>query len=85
MCEPWTMLQAFKFGKWPIAESEVFATSKFAFAFVNLKPLVPGEKHRRYRQASVSTSAFCWFGSSDLRINPSSCIRRPRVGGIAPD
>ena len=39
------MLQAFKFGKWPIADSEVFATSKFAFAFVNLKPLVPGKMH----------------------------------------
>ena len=39
------MLQEYNFGKWPIAESEVFATSKFAFAFVNLKPLVPGEMH----------------------------------------
>ena len=49
------MLQEYNFGKWAIAESEVFATSKFAFAFVNLKPLVPGKMHRCYRQAPVST------------------------------
>ncbi len=30
------------FGPWPIASSEVFATSELSFAFVNLKPIVPG-------------------------------------------
>jgi hypothetical protein len=41
-------LQAYTFGKWPISETEVFATSALAFAFVNLKPLVPGELHRSF-------------------------------------
>lgn len=30
------------FGPWPIAASEVFVTSPLSFAFVNLKPVVPG-------------------------------------------
>jgi diadenosine tetraphosphate (Ap4A) HIT family hydrolase len=30
------------FGPWPIAPSEIFATSELSFAFVNLKPIVPG-------------------------------------------
>lgn len=30
------------FGPWPIAQSEVFASSSLCFAFVNLKPIVPG-------------------------------------------
>jgi len=30
------------FGPWPIHDSEVFATSPLSFAFVNLKPIVPG-------------------------------------------
>lgn len=34
--------EAFKFGPWPINESEVFATTEHSFAFVNLKPIVPG-------------------------------------------
>lgn len=36
-------MQGYTFGKWPIAASEVFAASKHAFAFVNLKPIVPGK------------------------------------------
>ncbi|KAI8476527.1 MAG: HIT-like domain-containing protein [Monoraphidium minutum] len=31
-----------KFGPWPIHGSEVFARTRLSFAFVNLKPLVPG-------------------------------------------
>ncbi len=30
------------FGPWPVHPSEVFATSQLSFAFVNLKPIVPG-------------------------------------------
>lgn len=30
------------FGPWPIHDDEVFATSSLCFAFVNLKPIVPG-------------------------------------------
>jgi hypothetical protein len=52
------MLQEYNFGKWPIAKSEVFATSNFAFAFVNLKPLVPGKMHHLIGQSSVDMSAF---------------------------
>lgn len=33
-------LQDYKFGPWPIAADEVFATSPLCFAFVNLKPVV---------------------------------------------
>jgi len=32
----------YKFGPWPIEPSEVFAESKHCFAFVNLKPILPG-------------------------------------------
>jgi len=32
----------YKFGPWPIAASEVFVRTELSFAFVNLKPLVPG-------------------------------------------
>ena len=35
-------LQDYSFGPWPINSSEVFATSPLSFAFVNLKPVVPG-------------------------------------------
>lgn len=35
-------LQDYKFGPWPIHASEVFVTSPLSFAFVNLKPVVPG-------------------------------------------
>ncbi len=34
--------QAYKFGQWHIDPSEVFAKSALSFAFVNLKPIVPG-------------------------------------------
>lgn len=34
--------QDYKFGPWDIAASEVFVTSPHSFAFVNLKPVVPG-------------------------------------------
>lgn len=34
--------QSYKFGPWPIDDSEVFASSSLCFAFVNLKPIVPG-------------------------------------------
>lgn len=33
---------AYKFGPWDVAADEVFYTSALSFAFVNLKPLVPG-------------------------------------------
>lgn len=32
----------YSFGPWPINSSEIFATSPLSFAFVNLKPVVPG-------------------------------------------
>jgi len=32
----------YSFGPWPISPTEVFATSPLCFAFVNLKPIVPG-------------------------------------------
>ena len=35
-------LTAQNFGPWPIAPTEIFATSPLSFAFVNLKPIVPG-------------------------------------------
>jgi len=31
-----------QFGPWPIADTEIFATSSLSYAFVNLKPIVPG-------------------------------------------
>lgn len=34
--------QDYKFGPWDIHASEVFVTSPLSFAFVNLKPVVPG-------------------------------------------
>jgi diadenosine tetraphosphate (Ap4A) HIT family hydrolase len=34
--------QDLKFGPWSIAPSEVFASTPLSFAFVNLKPVVPG-------------------------------------------
>ena len=40
---------AYKFGPWDVAADEVFYTSALSFAFVNLKPLVPGE----YAETSV--------------------------------
>ena len=46
-CSRSTLLQdssgsVYKFGPWPIEQSEVFAESKYCFAFVNLKPILPG-------------------------------------------
>jgi diadenosine tetraphosphate (Ap4A) HIT family hydrolase len=35
-------LQDYKFGPWPIDASEIFTTTQLCFAFVNLKPIVPG-------------------------------------------
>lgn len=35
-------VQDFRFGLWPVHASEVFVTSNLSFAFVNLKPIVPG-------------------------------------------
>ena len=35
-------LLQFQFGPWPIAQSEVFLTTRLSYAFVNLKPVVPG-------------------------------------------
>lgn len=35
-------LQDYLFGPWTIHASEVFVTSPLSFAFVNLKPVVPG-------------------------------------------
>jgi hypothetical protein len=32
----------YRFGPWPIGASEVFARTALSYAFVNLKPLVPG-------------------------------------------
>lgn len=32
----------YKFGPWPINASEVFVRTELSYAFVNLKPLVPG-------------------------------------------
>lgn len=32
----------FRFGPWPIGADEVFYRTELSFAFVNLKPLVPG-------------------------------------------
>ncbi|CAD7696194.1 unnamed protein product [Ostreobium quekettii] len=34
--------QQFKFGQWPIDRSQVFLTTDLSYAFVNLKPVVPG-------------------------------------------
>ena len=34
--------EGFKFGPWDIAPTEVFARTERSFAFVNLKPVVPG-------------------------------------------
>lgn len=33
----------FRFGPWPIAADQVFYRTELSVAFVNLKPLVPGE------------------------------------------
>lgn len=37
-----SLLQDYSFGPWPIKSSEIFAVSPLSFAFVNLKPVVPG-------------------------------------------
>lgn len=36
------MLQTRKFGPFPIDDSQSFAETKLSFAFVNIKPVVPG-------------------------------------------
>lgn len=36
--------QDYLFGPWTIHASEVFATSPLSYAFVNLKPVVPGAR-----------------------------------------
>jgi hypothetical protein len=33
----------YSFGPWPISAEEVFAKTQLSYAFVNLKPIVPGE------------------------------------------
>ena len=33
----------YSFGPWPIAADEVFAKTQLSYAFVNLKPIVPGD------------------------------------------
>lgn len=33
----------YSFGPWPISAEEMFAKSQLSYAFVNLKPIVPGE------------------------------------------
>lgn len=35
-------MQDYSFGPWTIHSSEIFSTSPLSFAFVNLKPVVPG-------------------------------------------
>eukprot|EP00878_Enallax_costatus_P033750 GHUV01037303.1.p1 GENE.GHUV01037303.1~~GHUV01037303.1.p1 ORF type:complete len:113 (+),score=9.24 GHUV01037303.1:141-479(+) len=35
--------QQYEFGPYPISASEVFAKTQLSYAFVNLKPIVPGE------------------------------------------
>lgn len=42
MASPTKTLQAYSFGPWPIQASEVFLATPLSFAFVNLKPIVPG-------------------------------------------
>ena len=39
---PWRACQAIKFGKFDIQTSEIFTETSLSFAFVNLKPVVPG-------------------------------------------
>jgi len=54
----------FRFGPWPIGADEVFYRTELSFAFVNLKPLVPGKvfgfdapaARRRRRRLSSSSS-----------------------------
>jgi hypothetical protein len=36
------MLLQYLFGPWPISADEVFAKTQLSYAFVNLKPIVPG-------------------------------------------
>lgn len=36
--------KTFYFGKWKIDPTEVFLTTQHSYAFVNLKPVVPGMK-----------------------------------------
>lgn len=36
--------KTFFFGKWKIDPTEVFLTTQHSYAFVNLKPVVPGMK-----------------------------------------
>jgi bis(5'-adenosyl)-triphosphatase len=37
------MLLQYLFGPWPISADEVFAKTQLSYAFVNLKPIVPGK------------------------------------------
>lgn len=38
----YAMSESYMFGPWPIDDGEIFAKTSLSFAFVNLKPIVPG-------------------------------------------
>jgi diadenosine tetraphosphate (Ap4A) HIT family hydrolase len=68
-----TPMQDYSFGPWPINASEVFATSPLSFAFVNLKPVVPGHvlispKRVVHRFAELSSEEVADLWSLSQRV-----------------
>lgn len=62
--------QGFKFGPWPIASEEVFLTTSYSFAFVNLKPIVPGMRRRGRHHAITRQSQTGHVLVSSKRVVP---------------
>jgi hypothetical protein len=52
VCFVW--LLQYSFGPWPISADEVFAKTQLSYAFVNLKPIVPG------KQLLAMLTCCCW-------------------------
>ena len=48
-----------KFGPWDIDEAEIFTETELSFAFVNLKPVVPGSLLQTAIRASAHKPCPC--------------------------
>jgi hypothetical protein len=58
-------LLQYSFGPWPISPDEVFAKTQLSYAFVNLKPIVPGKQ-------LLAMLTCCCLGGHSCRWQPAA-------------
>lgn len=71
--------QTYAFGPYPIEASEVFVTSQLSYAFVNLKPIVPGRSPPR--RAKLCAANHSGTHNSLLAPPPHTHTCVPRTAG----